>query len=300
MQWNTGQWTNPAVIVGLIMFVATAAAFFLQKKNGKPIFPGAVLLGILATAIVLFIIEPDLRPSAIVAMPESISPIFMQLQLHDVFKIEYFPYVLVFFMGDFFSTTGTALSCAHKAGFMKPDGSVERLERIFYVDSLFSVIGAVFGLTTVTTYVESASGVEAGGRTKATSLVTAFWMLVALFFSPLFLAIPGIAVGVGLAVVGLSMMKVIGDIIRYKDSPSDFISVLFMIGFFLITLDFAAALCACIIFTVVIKLIEVLINWREKTAGIEASKIAYTVATNAIMFAMALLFFVTQILNAAQ
>ncbi|MDR1196902.1 MAG: NCS2 family permease [Candidatus Nomurabacteria bacterium] len=303
---DTGNWTDPATLIGVVMLIITASLFFLKNKNGQSLFPGAVLAGIIVTAIILFVTGLAPMPEEIVKEPDSFMSIFGKLEIFDAFKFEYFPYILVFFMGDFFSTTGTSLSCSRKAGFMDDAGNVPSIEKVFHIDSLFSVIGAWFGLTTVTTYVESASGVESGGRTGITALVTAFWFFVALLFSPLFLALPPIATGVGLAVVGLSMLAVVVDVNDFKNKPSDFVSVMFMILFMFITNDFAAALCATIIFCVIVKIIEFFAIKEQKMAefekkcedkGLDPKKqIVYIISTNAVMFAMGILYFVSQVL----
>ena len=115
-------------------------------------------------------------------------------------------------MSDFFSTLGTALGVAGKAGMLDENGNLPTIGRIFLVDSCATVVGAVSGLTTVTTYVESASGVEAGGRTGLTAVVTAICFFLSMLFTPLFLMVPTAATAPALIVIGISMMQTLKDV----------------------------------------------------------------------------------------
>ena len=120
---------------------------------------------------------------------------------------EYIAFMLAFFISDFFSTLGTSLGLANKAGLMDKDGNFPMIGRVFLVDSVGTLTGAVMGLTVVTTYVESASGVEVGGRTGLASIVTGLLFILAVFFAPLFLMIPTAATSPALVLIGISMMN---------------------------------------------------------------------------------------------
>ncbi|MDR3174625.1 MAG: NCS2 family permease [Treponema sp.] len=243
-----GDLRNPVVLIGFICLVLTILMFFVQKQVGGRLWKisGAVLIGIALTSAVLFITGLAPLPQAVISLPPNISPIFFKLNILDALQPKYWTYIFIFFLGDFFSTAGTSLACGAKAGFMdKVTGDMPGIERVFQVDSLWTVIGSFLGLTTITTFVESASGVEDGGRTGITSIVTAGWFALALFFSPVFLAIPGAASGVALVLVGLSMMQVLADI-PYRDIVET-IPVLVMVGITACSGDFAAALCVSLV-----------------------------------------------------
>jgi AGZA family xanthine/uracil permease-like MFS transporter len=243
-----GDFKNPVVFIGFICLVITILMFFIQKQVGTKTWKisGAVLIGIAITSIALFATGLAPLPRAIISLPPGISPIFFKLDIVGALQPKYWTYIFIFFLGDFFSTAGTSLACGAKAGFMdKTTGDMPGIERIFQVDSLWTVLGSFLGLTTITTFVESASGVEDGGRTGLTSVATACWFALALFFSPIFLAIPGAASGVALVIVGLSMMQVLADV-PYRDIVET-VPVLVMIGITACSGDFAAALCVSLI-----------------------------------------------------
>lgn len=254
---TAGSLRNPLVTVAFIGLFVTCFLFFgftlLEKKNdsdqkiSKWSLPGAVLLGILLVTVVLIIMEhvqlPD-QPFSIPANPFALFPALVGSRdfWSSVLKVQNWPYIFVFFLSDMFSTIGTSLGCAAKAGFMNPEtGEVPGIDRIFIIDAFFTVVGALFGLTTITTFVESAAGVEAGGRTGWTSVFTSSWFFLALFMSPIFLMIPSIATGIALIVVGISMMLCLENV-NFKN-PEEVVPILFMVAATAFTGDFAIALC---------------------------------------------------------
>jgi AGZA family xanthine/uracil permease-like MFS transporter len=120
--------------------------------------------------------------------------------------------VFTFLFVDMFDTLGTLVGVTTKAGMLEPDGSVPRIKQAFMADAIGTVVGAIFGTSTVTTYVESASGVAQGGRSGLTAFCVAMCFILAMFFSPLFLSIPGAAICPVLVIVGLFMLSPVKDI----------------------------------------------------------------------------------------
>ena len=114
--------------------------------------------------------------------------------------------VITFLFIDMFDTIGTLIGVSNRAGMVDENGNIPHLGKAFMADAVGTTVGAMLGTSTVTTYVESASGVNAGGRSGLTSLVTALCFAVALLFAPLFLAIPGQATASALVLVGVMMM----------------------------------------------------------------------------------------------
>ena len=138
--------------------------------------------------------------------------------------------VLTFLFIDMFDTMGTLVGVCTKAGMMRPNGTIPGLNKAFMADAVATVTGACLGASTTTTYVESAAGVAQGGRTGLTALSTALCFVVALFFAPLFLAIPSAATAPVLIIVGLFMLSPIKDIDLndYAESIPAFITIIMM------------------------------------------------------------------------
>lgn len=177
--------------------------------------PGALLIGIGVVALAgLFIpageegtLTP--RPDGIVSTPASLAPVFLMLDLGYLWQnfAAAFPVVLALLFVDLFDSTGTLIGVAQRAGFLNERGELPRMNRALMADASASMTGALIGTSTTTAYIESAAGVEAGGRTGLTSLVVAACFLLALVFTPLLVAVPAIATGPALVIVGVFMMQ---------------------------------------------------------------------------------------------
>ena len=166
---------------------------------------GALLIGILVTTVVGIPLGIT-NFNGIISAPPSIEPIFWQFELHNIFTVDMVVVVLTFLFIDMFDTIGTLIGVSNRAGMVDENGNVKNLNQAFMADAIGTTIGAMLGTSTVTTYVESASGVDAGGRSGLTSLTAALCFAVALLFAPLFLAIPTQATASALILVGVMMM----------------------------------------------------------------------------------------------
>ncbi|MDR1623115.1 MAG: NCS2 family permease, partial [Synergistaceae bacterium] len=236
-----GNLADPKVILGMVGLLVILAMVFLRRKD-KPLVPGGYLIGMLAITAVAIYLGMVKEPASYIGQPPSVLPVFWAFELTGDWLAQVYPYILVFFMSDFFSTAGTALACAEKAGLMDDEGNVPRLGEVFYVDSLFTVIGAFFGLTVVTTFVESSAGVESGARTGFASLVTGGLFLAALFLAPIFLMIPPMATGAALFAVGIGMMLGIRRIVKQTENDQlELVSVLMMIAYYALLRNTAGA-----------------------------------------------------------
>ena len=151
-------------------------------------------------------------PEYLVSMPPSIMPIAFKLDIRSALSIAYIPFLLVFFVNDFFSTLGTLLGCAGKAELLDEDGNLPDMKKPFLVDAVGTVAGTVMGTSTVTTYVQSAAGIEAGGRTGLTSVCCAAFFLLSLFFTPIALMVPNAVNSAALVVIGVSMLTGMKDL----------------------------------------------------------------------------------------
>ena len=201
------------VLLALIGMLITA---FLLIKNVK----GSVLFGIIATwglgmicqAVGLYVPNPEkgffsLFPDGIISMPASISPTFMQIDFSSIFSFEFFTILCAFLMVDFFDTLGTVVGCATKANLLDKDGKLPQIKEVLLSDAIGTTAGALLGTSTITTFVESSAGIAEGGKTGLTALTAGCLFLAALFFSPIFLAIPAFATAPALIIVGFLMMQ---------------------------------------------------------------------------------------------
>lgn len=168
--------------------------------------PGAILLGILITTFLAFLVGVAAPPQSWVGLPPSLGPILFQLDILGALTWGFFAVVLTIFILDLVDTMGTLIGLSARAGFLDEKGNLPQVERPMMADALSTVFAALVGTTTAGAYIESATGVEAGGRTGFTAVVTALLFLLALFFAPFATAVPSQAYGPALIVVGLLML----------------------------------------------------------------------------------------------
>ena len=167
---------------------------------------GGVIIGILVVTIVS-IIAGQQKFDGIVDVPPSIAPVFLQMDLAGAIHVGLVTVIFAFLFVDLFDNTGTLIALAHRGGFMRPDGTVPRLNRALMSDSAAAMIGAAVGTSTTTSYIESASGIDAGGRTGLTALTVAVLFLLALFVAPLAGSIPPYATAPALLYVACLMTR---------------------------------------------------------------------------------------------
>ena len=191
--------------------------------------PGAILIGILVTALI-GIPFGITKFDGVVSKVPSIAPIFCKFEWHNIFTVDMLIVVFTFLFIDMFDTIGTVIGVAKKANMIDKGGSIQGVKKILMADAVATVAGAAFGTSTTTTYVESASGVAAGGRTGLTSFTTAICFAVALFFAPVFLAIPSAATAPALILVGVMMMSPVKEINfdDYSESIPAYITMITM------------------------------------------------------------------------
>jgi AGZA family xanthine/uracil permease-like MFS transporter len=171
----------------------------------------AVLIGILVTAAAGI---PFGLTSfhGIVAAPPSLAPTFLQMDIAGALNLGVASIVLTFFLVDVLDNAGTLIATTHRAGLMRPDGTVPRLQQALTADSGGAILGSVLGTSTVTSYIESAAGIQAGGRTGLTAIVTGVLFLATLFFAPLATSIPGFATAPALVFVACLMARALRDV----------------------------------------------------------------------------------------
>lgn len=189
---------------------------------------GALLWGILGTWVLGIICEllglysgASMIPAGIFAAPPSLKPILFQFSFDGATILDFAIVVFSFLFVDVFDTIGTLVGVSTKAGFVDEEGKLPRIKGALLADAVGTTAGAALGTSTVTTFVESASGVADGGRTGLTSMTTAILFLVALFFSPVISVIPTFATAPALIIVGLFMLENVTSI-NFKDYTEGF------------------------------------------------------------------------------
>ncbi len=219
-----GDMGSPAVLIALGGIVLTAVLLALNVK-------GALLIGIFAATVAGLPFGVTHMPQGrLVDVPPSLSPIFFKFEFADVFSIHMLIVLFTFLFVDMFDTVGTLVGVSSKAGMLDEEGKVPRVKQALFADSIGTTLGAILGTSTVTTYVESASGVAEGGKTGLTSLTTAALFLIALFFAPLFTMVPAAATAPALVLVGFFMMSPILKINfdDFTESIPAFITIIIM------------------------------------------------------------------------
>lgn len=192
-----------------IFFIGLLIMAVLTARKTK----GALLIGIvISTIIALFTGVSKLPEGGIIQLPPSLSPIAFKLDFSSMFSLEMFSVVFAFLFVDLFDTVGTLTGVATKAKMLDENGELPNAGRALFADSVGTTIGALLGTSTVTTFVESATGVAEGGRTGLTALSTGFCFFLSIFFYPLITIIPAQATAAALVMVGLFMIDSIVDI----------------------------------------------------------------------------------------
>ena len=167
---------------------------------------GGVIIGILVVTVIS-ILAGQQKFAGIFDVPPSIAPVFLQMDLAGAMKVGLVTVVFAFLFVDLFDNTGTLIGLAHRGGFMRPDGTVPRLRGVLISDSAAAAIGAAVGTSTTTSYIESASGINAGGRTGLTAAAVGVLFLLALFVAPLAGSIPPYATAPALLYVACLMAR---------------------------------------------------------------------------------------------
>jgi adenine/guanine/hypoxanthine permease len=220
---HTGALTSAPVLVAIFGFLLMS--LLIIRK-----FPGAILVAIIATAFIAFIFKVAAWPQHFISMPPSVRPILGQLDIRGALSWKAFPIALTIFIMAFVDTMGTLIGLSARAGFLDNNGNLPQIDKPMLVDAFATTFSPLVGTTTSGAFVESATGIEAGGRTGLTSLVVAFGFLVALFFAPFVAAIPAQAYGPALILVGLFMLAPITriDFTDYTESIPAFAVVSLM------------------------------------------------------------------------
>ena len=216
--------SEPTAVMGLSIIGIVITSVLLVKR-----VKGALLFGILATTLIGIPMGVT-NMNGVASLPPSVEPIFMQFTWDSVLTKDMAIIVFTLLFVDLFDCIGTVIGVSQQANMLDKNGKIPALKKIFMVDSISTAAGAMMGTSTVAVYVESAAGVNEGGRSGLTAFVTGICFLVALFFAPVFLAIPPSATTPVLVLVGLMMMSSVLkiDFKDYSEAIPAFICILLM------------------------------------------------------------------------
>ena len=252
--------SNPATLISLVdmkdagahpgpilaLVTVCVVALLLARK-----VRGALLIGMLLATLAGIPLGVTTLPDAFDWSPPSLAPLLFQFEWGEVFTADMLVVVFTFLFMDLFDTLGTLIGVSTKAGMLDEEGRIPRVKPALFADAIGTTIGSVLGTSTVTTYVESASGVAEGGRTGLTALSTSVCFLLALVLAPVFLMIPPAATASALVVVGAMMMTPIASI--RMDDMSELVPVFLTVTMIPFTYSIAEGIAFGMISYVVIK-----------------------------------------------
>lgn len=232
-----GKLNSPEVIVCVIGFII----LLIMKVREVP---GGMILTILLTTIVGIPFGVTQIPDSVVSLPANIGTQFMNIDFVGALNFAYIPFLIALFVPDFFSTFGTVLGVGAKAGYLDEDGNLPGIDKCFKVDALATSFGALFGMPSMTTYLESSAGVEAGGKTGLTVVFTSIFFALALFFAPVALIIPSAATAPVLVYIGMNMLSGMKNI-NYSDI-TEYIPAFVCVTFTIFANNIANGICAAL------------------------------------------------------
>ncbi|MDR1403059.1 MAG: NCS2 family permease [Tannerellaceae bacterium] len=247
--------SNPATFVQLGPFTPTSVlamtgiilsgALMIKKVKGA-LFFSIIICTLIGIPLGVTQIPENFLP---VSIPHSLEPTFWQFNFHEFFTLDMAIIIFTLLFMNIFDTAGTLVGLAAKTGIMKDDGEIPRVKEAMTADAIGTTIGAALGCSTITTYVESASGIAEGGRSGLTSFTTGILFLVALFFAPVFLLIPGAATTGALVLVGVLMIDSIKkiDMEDISEALPAFLTIIMMVLTYSIADGMILGLLSCVL-----------------------------------------------------
>ena len=218
-----GDITSGTALLAIIGILITGILLVRKVK-------GALFIGMLITAVVGIPMGVTPVPTTIVSAPPSISSVFLQFEWSNIFSIDMLIVLFTLLFMDMFDTIGTLVGVATKAKMLDENGKVPNIKKALFADAVGTTFGACVGTSTVSTFVESASGVAEGGRTGLTAVSTGIMFALALFFSPVFASITSAVTCSALVLVGLFMIEPIKEIElnEYTEAIPAFLTIIMM------------------------------------------------------------------------
>jgi len=252
-----GTISDPSVLLAIFGFLLIGVLLMMRVR-------GSILIGILAVTILSYIFKVAALPSKFMSLPPSLSPIFLQLDIVGALTWGFFAVVLTIFVMAFVDTMGTLIGVSARANLLDERGNLPGIEKPMLSDALATVLASLLGTTTAGVYIESAAGIEEGGRTGFASIITAALFLLALFFAPFLTAVQAFAYGPALIIVGLFMLEPIKKI-NFKDY-SEIIPAFSTIVLMSFTYNIGIGMTAGFILYPVFKVISG--RWRQVHPGL--------------------------------
>ncbi|MDF7823230.1 NCS2 family permease [Pontiellaceae bacterium B12227] len=201
---SIGALTKP-VLIGLVSLLVITV---LEARKIK----GAILIGIVFATVVGALFGEVSLPEKFVSAPPSIAPIAFKLDIMGALSLGLLGAIFSFMFVDLFDSIGTIVACSYEAGYVEPDGTIKKVDKVLEADAVATIAGSLLGTSTTTTYIESASGIGDGARTGLASVVTGVLFLLALFLAPVIGIVPGFATAPALIIVGVYMFRNIKEI----------------------------------------------------------------------------------------
>lgn len=241
---NLGDMTTAKSILFAIGFLLILV---LEARKIK----GSLILAILIVTIIGIPMGVTKVPTNLINIPTVISDVSFKIDILGALKPEYFPWIFTFFVPDFFGTMGIILGIANRAGWLDKDGNMQDIDRCFKIDSLSTVAGSFFCMPVMTTYLESASGVEDGGRTGMTALFTSFLFALTLLFTPIALMVPGVATAPVLTIIGFQMLSSMKSV-NYNDKTES-LPAFIAVAMTIFTFNIATGLSLSVLSYIILK-----------------------------------------------
>ena len=204
-----GNISQPSVLLAVAGFMLVVVLMSWRVR-------GALVIGIIATTIGSILLGITPLPERLVSLPPSLEPILFKLNIAGALTPHFFPVVMVIFIMAFLDTIGTLIGLSMRADLLDENGNLPEIERPMLADALATMAAPLLGTTTTGAYIESAAGIEEGGRTGFSALVVAGLFALSLFFAPLFTIVPPHAYGIALIVIGSFMIRPI-SILNFDD-----------------------------------------------------------------------------------
>jgi len=222
---HLGNMGSPTVLIALGGILLTGVLLVLRVK-------GALLIGIIVATLagIPFGVTKLPENMSLISLPPSMEPVFFKFDFSRVFTLDMAIVLFTFLFVDMFDTVGTLVGVSSKADMLTKEGKVPRVKQALFADAIGTTFGAIFGTSTVTTYVESAAGVAEGGKTGLTAFTAACLFAIALFFAPVFTMIPSAATAPALVLVGLFMLSPIKkiDLDDFTEAIPAFLTIIMM------------------------------------------------------------------------